>query len=402
VGGIIGSVHWHFAHQPDVVMQISAIDTALWPFRPTFPVTEHWQWSTAIIETKSREQRLSNATHPRMKFTYSHQLDSPRVNDAILRIAALSKAVIQVPWWLDAIHPVDVAKGALKIAISVVGHRFGTQAILFHSEFEYELVQISVVTDEAVFVANPIKFNHSNATFIPLLSCFAIQHASVDRVGYYNRNQITFEVHKPLAPQAIGPEATWQTTYLGYPVIDRYKKGRKLKIGHHWDSKTTVTNQFIPHRTREIHQYSAAIELIEQDWRDLQRRLMPLKGRLNPVWLVDYQQSIVLARPCPYNRLSILPIGFNDYLSDGKHLWLRWENTVEMVFATPAGYDDHGNEVLLIDSPNSTEIQPEQLQQGNIIRLMRLGKDTWKFTHNKGITSIPLTLFEIKTNEHGE
>ncbi|ENM3954323.1 hypothetical protein ACT7T5_003461 [Vibrio cholerae] len=100
--------------------QFDAISTALkvtgsrivlWHYRPLYPVGQHWEWSNAIIDTYSGEQRLCNAQYPVQRFTYQHGEESLSGGQALTRFAGNGRFPIALPHWIDAVEKVNASKG---------------------------------------------------------------------------------------------------------------------------------------------------------------------------------------------------------------------------------------------------------------------------------------------------
>ncbi|WP_087022389.1 hypothetical protein [Thaumasiovibrio subtropicus] len=390
--------HWYWEFDA-ASTELSVLGTKLvpWPYRPVYPVEEQWQWKTAVIETRTQEQRLANAESPLQSLTYHYRHLTAKAVDNDARFAVQGRYPFAVPLWLEGINNVSVAEGKFEIVADIGERPFGEIAMLYHGPYDFEMVDISDVHPDRLVLKRPTLYHHDNAVLLPIRFCLSEQGLQSTRRGRAAEQHITFSHTAPLIP----PTNDWPLMYLGRPVL--FNRGRAEGIADdvafNWKSKTTSTGNAVHVLNQDFSRHRTECELLERDRAHLQGCLSPLKGQLNTLWWVSFHQEIQIADKCSRGRIVVSRRGFNDYFPSGVHLYLAWRSGRQLTKAIPAGFDEHGNEVLEIEGDLSEAVLPDDLIGGHLMRLMRPAEDEWQFQHNAKTSAIRLPLVEVPNNE---
>ncbi|EOA9033287.1 hypothetical protein ACIMS2_000650 [Vibrio harveyi] len=390
-GGIVGEVVWHFSDHPDLVVSIDAANPSIWFFKPTYPIKEEWRFATAVIESKKSEERIKNAPHPTCSFTYGHHEKIGDLLPSLEKIRNYGKNPILVPWWIDSMADISVNKGDTSIAVSIGSQRFFDTALIYLSDDEYEVIRITSKANNAITLKRPISKSYDHALLIPLLNCVAMSGVNYTPKGCTANAKVTFSMVDPLRLDTMN----WDENYLNKPVLGRYRKPQKHEVNHDWKQKITQAN--IPHFMlhREVVSESLDLELLERDTAEFQRKIKVLSGRAQDFWLVDSKFKIELAESSTTDRLIIKPINFAENFGREVELFLNIDNHRNYFHARFAGTDAKGNEILEITTTIRDVLEPEQLIDSGLLRLVRADSDSLNFTHRHGVTNLSLSVRQI-------
>ncbi|MGF1680230.1 hypothetical protein [Photobacterium minamisatsumaniensis] len=405
---IDASFEWRFNHGlVSTVLIVSGTRIALWPYPPIYPVTESWQWFTAVTETRASEQRLCNADKPLQRIDYTYNLPNLAASEQTARYAAQGKERMVVPVWSDATSPVSANKGDMVIYIDVSSRSFqaGGMALLYKNERSYELAFIDQVNDGNLLLSRPLLFEHSNVILLPAMSCMATEGVRSSRQGSRTTQKITFVNSKPLELPALSPSGfDMVAEYLGASVIVQRGKGVSVAddMAFTWREKTTASGHHIVDAEQDYGRHSTTVEMIasnrEQAWQ-LKQFLYQFKGRLNACWWVSYHRQIRIAAHCSRKRIVIERVGLVEF--GDRHLYLHWRDGVQMVYAKSLGYDGDGNEVIDLGGDDDREVTPDDLLGGHIMRLMRPVDDQVKITHQpRQLLSVSMPMIEVPDGSH--
>lgn len=392
---VSGEIRWQFAERDDYVIPISAGKTSIWPYPPMYPIKEAWNWSTSIIETKEAEQRLGNAEFPLQKCSYDYYLPRKQAEQLNVLFEELGQSAIKLPMWVDAIHSVSVSVGSARIDVAPGLINFVGDAVLYHSSDDYEIIHVVAQDTTGLDLSKAVEQEHVNASLIPLSPAIAPDGLSVEVDGRYRKQSVDFYVLNPLELEA----QDWALTLLGLPVLNRYRKGKKLAYTSNITETITSANQRTYNSDRYVIDSQWTIELIEQDIPLLKRRLYAFKGRLNLFWLMSSTNDVALAKASAKSELHVIPNYFNQRFQNGVYLALQYAEALEMVRAIPNGVDEDGNEILLIEKADAVQVSPEDLLSGHIMTLVRSESDEWEFNIEKQLVSMSLNLREVSEDE---
>nr|WP_086937499.1 hypothetical protein [Thaumasiovibrio occultus] len=387
---------WQFDHAA-TSLSVNGTKLVIWPYPPIYPVVEQWQWATAIIETRSAEQRLNNADWPvqSLSYRYTHHRDLALSNE--MRFAINGDFPLAVPLWLDAIPNVSVQAGATTIAASVGQREFNDSALLYHNEHDYELVNIAAITPSTLELKGQVQRDHRNATLLPIRFAISKDGIKTNRRGLETNQEISF-LNTELFTL---PASPWPVNYRGIPVLTEYRKQARTRAKFPWKQRRTATNTPVNFLQRDVHRKQVDIELLDHgDRLAFRQRLTAFKGGLNPVWWLSYGHEIRIAALCTRNKLVVERRGFTERWPQGLHLWLEWADGPELVAARPEGLDANGNEILAIDTPNTHPVTDADLTAGHLLYLVRCDDDNWKFKHTKYQSSVTLSLIEVPPTEY--
>lgn len=404
---IDANYQWQFNAGATVLLNVVGNRVSVWPYPPIYPVTESWQWFSAVIETRASEQRLCNADKPLQRIDYTYNLPNLAAAEQTARYAAQGKEQMVVPVWSDATSPVSANKGDMVIYTDVSSRSFqaGGMVLLYKNERSYEVVFIDQVNDGNLLLSRPLLFDHTNVILLPAMSCMATEGVRSSRQGSRTTQKITFINSKPLElPELNLSGFDMVAEYLGASVIVQRSKGVSVAddMAFTWREKTTASGHHIMDVEQDYGRHSTTVEMIasnrEQAWQ-LKQFLYQFKGRLNACWWVSYHRQIRIAALCNRKRIVIKRVGLVEF--GGRHLYLNWHDGVQMVYAKSLGYDQEGNEVIDLGGDDDREVTPSDLLGGHIMRLMRPADDKVKITHQpRQLLSVSMPMIEVPDGSH--
>ncbi|KLV09567.1 hypothetical protein ABT56_00310 [Photobacterium aquae] len=397
-------------------LNVVGTKVALWPYPPIYPVSESWQWFTAIVETHSGEQRLCNAELPIQFLDYRYNLPVRVAAEQTARYEAQGQNRHVVPVWTDATPPVSVRAGESEIRTDLRCRDFQPDgmAVVYLDAEHYEVAFIDKVADDVLLLKRPLTFDRRNAVVMPAIAVIAPDGLKSVRHGARAEQQIRWVNSQPLsvaspsiASLSNRPMA-FTREYLGRPVVIRRGKsgGVKINIAFSWQERTTDSGQPVMIATRDLGEYSTIIDWLasgrEECWQ-LRQLLAQFKGRLNTCWWVSFHGEIVLAGRGNRQRIAVKPTGFNRF--GGRHLYLQWQDGEQCVFAMPKGVDADGNEILDIGGDATVPVEVGDLIGGHVMRLMRPDDDHVKITYRpRHQMQVSMPMREVPEGEinHGE
>ncbi len=404
---IDASFEWRFNHGAvTTCLSVTGTKVALWPYPPVYPVSESWQWFTAVIETRSGEQRLSNADRPIQHLDYRYNLPVRVAAEQTARYEAQGQNRHVVPVWTDATSPVSVKAGDSVIQTEVAWRDFNDDgmAVVYKDAEQYEVAFISRVSDNALVLKRPLTFDRSNAVVMPLIAAIAPDGLQSVRRGARTEQQISWVNSQPLdiAPPAVLP-VELALEYLGKPVVVKRGKsgGVRDNMAFSWRDKTTASGQQMMIAGRDFGQHTTTIEWAatgrESSWQ-LRQFLYLFKGRLNTCWWVSFNNEIRLAGKGNRKRIVVQPAGFASF--GGRHVYLQWRDGVQMVFARPDGVDAEGNEILDIGGDGNIPVESGDLLGGHVMRLMRPDDDQVKISYQpRHLMKVSMQMKEVPAEE---
>lgn len=392
--------------------QFDAISTALkvtgsrivlWHYRPLYPVGQHWEWSNAIIDTYSGEQRLCNAQYPVQRFTYQHGEENLSGGQALTRFAGNGRFPIALPHWIDAVDKVNASKGDTLVRCSTVERGFfaGGYVLIYQSPTHFEVHKIEKVTAESITLSKPLSIAFTNATVTPASYCVSKEGLQTRRSGRYQGLKIQFtDIARPQFAGADWKAFAWLDHYQELPVlIERTGKqsGVSDEVRFNIREKTTPNGQIHFLAIQDFGRRSTQVELTaigRTRIHQLKQFIWHLKGSLNTVWWVSFHNEIRLAATCSRNRLVIKPLGLGSYIN-GVELALTWRDGKEYVHATSDGIDSNGNEILLLNTVNTAAANMGDLVSGHVMVRMRATSDEQTMTYTKEQLTVSLNLTEV-------
>ncbi|MDX1301182.1 hypothetical protein [Photobacterium sp.] len=381
---------------------------ALWPYPPIYPVTEQWQWFTAVLETRASEQRLSNADKPLQHIEYRYNLPTLAAAEQHARYESQGTSMHVIPIWADATPPVTVKAGDVVIDTDVSSRSFrgGGMAVLYKNEREYEVAFIDKVNVDNLLLKRPLMYSHKNVIVLPAITARAPDGVKSVRRGARTEQQISWVNSQPLLIEPLSPpyNTDFDTEYLGKPVIVQRGKsgGVSDDMAFAWREKTTASGHHIMDIDRDYGRHATNVEFIakgrQQAWR-LKQFIYQFNGRLNACWWVSYHREIRIAAHCNRQQIVIERVGLVEF--GGRHLYLNWHDGVQMVLAQPVGYDSNGNEIIKLGGTDHRAVEPADLNGGHIMRLMRPDEDDVKLvTNSRHLLSANIKMVEVPSGDY--
>lgn len=140
----------------------STLQYRLFPYPPTWPVTELLEWKTNIIRPKdtSREQRIALRIIPRQGFRYKAIMGNNQERAALETLLYYNlKRKWGVPVWTEAVqYDAAIASGATTISIDTryADFRDNSYAVIWKSPIEAEVVHVATKTDNALNLSETV------------------------------------------------------------------------------------------------------------------------------------------------------------------------------------------------------------------------------------------------------
>lgn len=156
----------------------------LWPFAAHGPVTEVLEWRSDVLQSRTREQRLSLRAAPREVLTLRHRLDGP----GLARATALARRGMAddwiVPLWMMAVRPgTDIAAADVSLPVSAAyaDYREPGFAVAAANGGEADLLEIAAVRPEGIDLAAPAGVDLAHPVIAPARRARLLAPLEIDR-----------------------------------------------------------------------------------------------------------------------------------------------------------------------------------------------------------------------------
>lgn len=368
-----------------------------WVFAPDWsePVVERLEWMTDVMQSHvGVEQRVRLRAAPRRSFEYRVLLGSDQARVQMEnRLISWQSRVYGLPVWTDvSIAASAIPAGATSLDVSTADKYFVVGGIVgLVNGLRAEFAQITAVTTNSVTLNDPIADDWPAGTKIVPVRSARVQNdlavAYLTDAIAASRPQFQLEEEWPITPASESPD------YLGYPVMltpPNWTEDLEARFGRKWHDLDYLTGRRVindltgvagVNRTHRWLLVGRAAIAAFRAW------LAARAGKLKPFWLPSFQSDLAVVAPVGgtdafltvenrgYAEGPVAAVGRRDLLIttvSGARFYRRITAATEI---------DSAREMVAIDGPLGTTLQPDEFRQISFMRLVRLDTDNVEIAH---------------------
>ena len=358
----------------------------VWPFKPRTPWGDAYQWQTDVIRCHSAEQRISLRPDPRRTLNFDHLL-RPQQLAAAQEIVRRFDAYT-VPDWGQYQAISSIASGSeVSIAVDPCIEWAGSdQALIWKSETETELLQISIDSDGSLIT--DVAENWTGVYLMPAYDAIAPDRLAVQRItkGFASAS-IRFDVQHVTE----FPENTLYSTYRGLSVVTDCPKlagGLEETISWPYEIADNDTGLMEPLRTRSLVDATFTMR-----WRlytkcavhTLRRWLQQRRGQQRAFWLPSRNQDLIpvagILSADTTITVSTLP-GVLPLAQDSFDIEIVTSEAVYWRQVTEWELGVESTIILTIDTPLGAVVAAGNVARISFLRCVRFNSDRIEFIHH--------------------
>lgn len=369
----------------------------LWPFKPNWSsrFTEVISWKTTISTSYSGkfEQAISIRDIPRRVFQYAIRLKKDDVSlFDLLTFGWLGRSYVS-PLWNEGSSPTSpITLGATSISLDTRFRTFkvGGTAILFKTPLQYELVQITAVSDTSITLADPIQQSLGLVKVYPAVSCMLDDQISTSRMSPQHLDAAVKLTMNPIEGLLRIPDEAPPLTYKGEELYLKETNWRDpLPIPIDLRDRRTdnglgpiylAPKATFPSITRGFKWLLGNREKANEVLAFFGRR----KGRFTPVWMPSGVDDMYLDAPAlaTDTALYVRPLDYNALVGlhpARKHLVFVMRSGAKIVREI-ANVEYAGNQsVVTLDAPLGVPATVDNVKRISYLGFYRLGSDDVQF-----------------------
>jgi len=391
-----------FEFSPDTpTVAITGQRVVVFGYKPTQDFKEVLEWSTDVIKSKSRENRIALREDPRQIFAYNYVIDS----DEYVEVQAIANKWIHrlfaIPVWLDKLYVGNVAEGVTSIPAATTNFDFRSNDLVLITNFTDSLaVETASVTSSVVNLKLPTTFAISNAFIVPLRYARLNGELSIARGSDQQiRAKSTFTVQLNQTPKNIAS----LPQFLGTPILldDVYNsQPSTLNISR---SVEVFDNQSGRQAVETLQNYNDAtlsVNLASFNRSQLNRYRSLfgyLKGRQKTFFLPTKHSDLSLQADIAIgvNTLTVKSLNYELYYGV-KYIVIRQVSGALIYKKIVSGSTALGVDVLTVSEPFASAIPVSSVYSISFMRLVRLNTDAVQINHMSGsIADISFTVIEV-------
>lgn len=384
-------------------LAITGSRVVVFPFKPLQVFSEDLEWATDVIQTFSKEQRLSLRKAPRQKFSYEYFLDQEKFSRAKLIGKGWSYRNYGVPVWSERTYIGNVAAGTTSISFdtSNADYRENDVALLWSSDTDFLTVQTTTISPTGINLKLPTEVSISNAYVMPLRFGLALGGISFSR---YNHTHTSVATTFTCTESVDLGDASEYPIYNGYPVYNKLitlqesVSEKLLRSVTEFDNgsgaiEVEINNSWVNNqRTVNIRAETKA-----EIW-NLRKFLHYLRGKRAafylPTWNPDLTATENIAASSGF--IKVKNIGYGLYVSKSDIMIRKKDNSKIYATITSSAIDVNGDEILYLSNPIGQEILLSDIMYICFMDLVRLDSDNVTIAHDEvEAVSVSVPVLEV-------
>ena len=375
-----------------VRLSISGRRIVVWPLRPDWAegLTERLEWLTDVLTAHDgKEQRIRLRRHARRALEMGWIADGRHAMIASTLLAGWGGRKYCVPLWMERdILANAVAAGTTAVTVTdaaLKDYRVGGYIVLWASETQTEAIEIAAISGNVITLKTPVANTypaHSSAcpAMVARIDGEARAQRPTDRI-MTGRIRFIDEAALDLASQEIG--SVWQ----GYAVLDErpdFSKDAEEDWTRTLEILDNLTGIVVAEDTTGLPVIRRTYGWIIQGRQAIhrwKRWAAARAGRVNPLWLPSFMESVDIVQNIQQSDTAILVRNalHARYAADLPHrAALRIETTAGQVYhrrVTAAAEIDADREQLSLDAALGTAVPVSSIRRALWMGLARLESD---------------------------
>jgi hypothetical protein len=397
------ALHWIFDGADSLPLRLSGNRIVAWPFVPDWsePVRETLAWLTDVMTSRSgATQRRALRTAPRRNF-HARMIAEGRERALFdLQLASWGGRTWAMPIWPDIQFLASpVAAGATLIACSTPGRDFAVGSLVLlrgESAFQVEAAEVEAIASGSITLARPLQKSWPAGTrlYPARIARLAEQPEMLRKTDRLLVSDVFFDVVEACDWAAAAPA----TVYRGLPVLTERPDEDEDLTSQYLRLLGTIDNDVgVP---AVIDRAGHGFSLRAHRWlvagiaehTALRSLLYWLRGRQRALWVPTHADDMQLAAPSTGTLLNIQAVGYTRF---GLNKLGRRDIRIELASGTnlhrrivDATEGDDDNELLVLDTPLPSLINPGDVRRICYLALMRMSEDEIEIEHVTDIQGI--------------
>ncbi|UZT28610.1 tail assembly protein [Vibrio phage 033B] len=391
---IDGRYEWRFDSGATKLLRVTGLRATLFPFMPQGEFTETFEWATSVLRAVKSEERHSIRAYPREELEFAYLLTSQEYSAMKNLMRGWNLNPFAVPLWMEVSQIGFVAEGTTDLSFDTTTGRYETGAMIVLWDTN-EFAQVGVITDlrpDGITFDPPLAEDRANLYVAPVRLAQVYSGAQISRatVGV-ERATIQFSLGETTYPDT-NPFPLWR----GYPVLTLQPLNNgsvtdELYQEYNVVDFTTGIQQGLPEfdYMRFDRSMTYPIETRSQ-LSTLRNFLGWTRGRYEQFWVPSWNADLELLESITAGEDEIVTraTGLARYqeiddfaiiLKNGDFIYNRITSTYLDVFE---------NEVHILASPITINIQPEDVHMICKLEMSRLNTDRFEISYQRRSKSL--------------
>lgn len=389
---------YEFSDANDVTITITGRRVVVWPFMPETNVREAYEFSTDILKSYNKEQRISLRLAPRQSLEYVFK----SLPNQFARMKLLAKEWTHrrygVPVWYEATKLGAVAANSTTLNFSTASadYRVGGLALVWDDDLVYEAVEVTEVSAGNLKIKRPLTGSYQSAMVAPMRLGYTASGVSFSRTGSDLTNStVRFEIVDNVKLSLTSPP----TTYKGYYALTDYtmvvgsmdeQVSRELDVLDNTSGVIHVdTLSNIPVRRA----FTTSVAKTKADRWKAKTWYHYLNGKQKAFWLPTWNKDLELVEPILSSSQTMVVryTGFAKYMGTADILVKLKSGTAYLNRVLSGELAPGNRENLILESAFPANILLEDVQTICYLNLMRLDSDTIEFSYSNGVMETNVT-----------
>jgi hypothetical protein len=392
------TIHYDFdSSTNDVELKLTGQRVVVWPFMPQTNVSERLQWSTNVLNSYDKEQRVSLRIAPRQSLEYEFICDPQQFSRMKTASAEWSHRLYGVPVWYDAVSSASVSSGASVLNVNTQYSDFvvGGLALVWASDTNNEVVEIVAKTSSTITLKLPLQNGYTTPIVAPVQLGFTPNGVKFSRSPSQTTTaKAVFELTgNTQVSLTFSP-----TTYKGYYVVtDRILMFGSVEesISRDLDVIDSVTGTIeldtLSNKVRRRGSVTAFARTAQDRWKT-RSWFHYLRGKQKAFWISTWNTDMELSTLMTNSSYSmeIKNIGFTLFVGTGDVVVRMKSGTVYYNRILGAEVLTDGTERLAMENLFPIDLDPAQVEAISMLHLVRLDSDDVEFSYNSGAMEVSL------------
>lgn len=373
----------------------------VWPFRPNYELTETLSWSTDILRSYNKEQRISVRPIPRQKLPFKSILDSRQF--AIAKI--LSKEwifrVFATPLWYEATKIPTVASGTTQINLDTSSMEYtpGGFIFIYESSDNCEIFEIDTVNPASIIIKLQTSVVFKTPFVMPAKTsrCLSGIKFGLAQSGLIDTN-IEFTIFND---SLIAAAAT--TQFLSYPVILNKQLTQEsvantiIRSVDIFDSGSSIVEVDTKTNLAESTFEMSMMTFNKLELWQLRQLLYALKGQQKAFWLPTWNQDLEIVEDFSDTASSIVVkfVGYSQFFNPTGLLIKLKNGSIFFNRVTSASLNAFGFDQLNLQFPVGITATVDDVDVCCFMNMCRLASDDVKIQHFAGYSKLKAIATEV-------
>ena len=368
--------------------------TQVWPFMPDEQMDDIYEFFTDVMKAEAAEKRIVVRKNAQRSILLNHIFD----DEAHALYRSIAKRVgsantIYVPLWMNVLPLGQASQAQTVFNGNTIGLGFTEKCVVWSSYDDYEVLEITSVTDTSITANSGLTKDYSNCYIVPIREAYAINGFSVSRSAFNNYTaSVTFKIVDDDDMLQLIPENASSITYEGIPLVP-YRPTRMSNLEESiLDVILEVDNgagSFAIVRDLEHTVFNQTVEFNFQDRDKLMtivRFFSEISGRSNPFWLPSYFNEIKLLNTANASCRVKAVLDRPEYV--GKYVYIELKNGQKFLRKITAASLSFGDISITFDSPLGLSVTPDEVLQFCFMVPVRSDTDMFELKYSPGMTAI--------------